>query len=157
MSSSTLAWLKDELQSHPDAPTIVFFHAPLKGTLQSANEASERPSFIAQPEDKIRELILKNPQVFMWVSGHVHLAATNTKFADKVNVYEGQVTDIHNGDMDGRSYLKATDAKVTEHDDIWTNSLFLYPDKVVVKTYDHRRSEWLEALTRTILPNTKKS
>jgi hypothetical protein len=35
---------------------------------------------------------------------------------------------------------------------IWTNSLFLYPDKIVVKTYDHKRGAWLPDFDRTLLP-----
>ena len=35
---------------------------------------------------------------------------------------------------------------------IWTNSLFFYPDRVVVKTFDHKAGAWMEKLERTILP-----
>ncbi|MDD5629262.1 MAG: metallophosphoesterase [Elusimicrobia bacterium] len=157
MSSATLSWLQDELQGSPDAPTIIFFHAPLEGTIQSENEVSGRPSFFAQPADLLRELLRRNPQVFMWVSGHTHIAATNARFADrKINLYDGRVAEIHNSDMDGRSYLSDKDHGTTSHDTIWIDSLFLYQDKVVVKTYDHKKKSWLKALTREIRPPTPK-
>jgi Icc protein len=35
---------------------------------------------------------------------------------------------------------------------IWTNSIFLYPDKIVVKTYDHKRGAWLPDFDHTVLP-----
>ena len=153
MSSSTLAWLEDELRRNARTPTLVFFHAPLAGTIQSRNEIVDNDSFVAQPADQLRRLLLKNPQVFLWASGHVHLAATNAKFADaKANLYDGRIAEIHNSDMDGRSYLSDQDRGTTTHDTIWTNSLFLYPDRVVVKTFDHKKGVWLKALTRTVRP-----
>jgi len=33
---------------------------------------------------------------------------------------------------------------------IWTNSLYLYPDSIVVRTFDHRGNSWLRALDRRI-------
>ena len=154
ISSGTLAWVQDELRNNPQAPTIIFFHAPLEGTIQSRNEVTGNPNFIAQPADLLREIVRKNPQVFLWVSGHVHLGATNARFADaKMNLYENRVTNVHNSDMDGRSYLSDQDKDTTTHGTIWTNSLYLYPDKVVVKTFDHKKGEWLTALTREIRPN----
>lgn len=35
---------------------------------------------------------------------------------------------------------------------IWTNSLYLYPDKVVVRTYDHNNGYWWDELKREIKP-----
>ena len=153
LSSGTLAWLRAELRADPQAPAIVFFHAPLEGTIQSGNEISDHPSFLAQPKDELRALIRENPQVFLWVSGHTHLGAVNQRFSGPANRYEGQVTDIHNSDMDGRSYLSDKDHGTTTHDTLWTNSLYLYPDKVVVKTFDHALGRWLDDLTREIRPN----
>ncbi|MCX5797752.1 MAG: metallophosphoesterase [Elusimicrobia bacterium] len=157
MSSATVAWLTGELRASPDAPTIVFFHAPLQGTIQSRNEISNHPSFFAQPADGLRGLLRNNPQVFMWVSGHTHIGATNASFADrKINLYDGRIAEIHNSDMDGRSYLSENDVTTTTHDTIWTNSLFLYPDRVVVKTYDHKQGKWLDRLTRELRPTVGK-
>jgi hypothetical protein len=35
---------------------------------------------------------------------------------------------------------------------IWMNSLFFYPDRVVVKTFDHTAGAWMEKLERTVRP-----
>ncbi len=96
------------------------------------------PNFVAQPVERIRELILAHPQIFLYVSGHMHVPATNESFASPVNLYEGRVTNIHNTDLQ-RKWP-------------WTNVLYLYPDKVVVRTYDHMRKSWLSDLERAILP-----
>jgi predicted MPP superfamily phosphohydrolase len=84
------------------------------------------------------DYIYKNPQVFLWVAGHMHVSATNQSFRSDVNVYERQVTTIHATDMN--------------RERIWTDSLFFYPDRVVVKTFDHKTGAWMEKLARTVLP-----
>jgi Icc protein len=153
ISGKTLEWLRSELNSNEGVPTIIFFHSPLKGTLKSRNKSAEDNNFVAQPYDKIRKIILENSQIFLWVSGHTHIAPTNVKFSHKVNIYENRVTNIHNCDMDGNSYLSDSDYETTKHDHIWTNSLFLYQEMVLVKTYDHQKGIWLEDLIREITPN----
>jgi len=153
ISGKTLDWLQEELNKNKGVPTIIFFHAPLKGTLMSKNKYAEDDNFIAQPHRKIHKIINGNPQIFLWVSGHTHISPTNVKFSHPVNVYENRVTNIHNCDMDGRSYLSDTDFETTKHSNIWTNSLYLYEQKVVIKTYDYKKSQWLENLTREIKPN----
>ena len=70
---------------------------------------------------------------------HAHLAPTNATFSHPINLYDRRVTNIHNPGMNGSSYLSEKDKKGTKHENIWTNSLFLYPDKVVVKTFDHEK------------------
>ena len=57
---------------------------------------------------------------------------------------------IHNADMNGSSIFSDDAMKSTRHDTIWTNSLFLYPDRVNVRTYDHKQAIWLKDLERTI-------
>nr|WP_320147641.1 metallophosphoesterase [uncultured Anaeromusa sp.] len=138
ISSRQLAWVQQQLDANPQLPTIVFFHAPLAGTLAPYNKEANTPNFIAQPEAALAELIQRHPQLFLWVSGHTHTPATNASFASPINVYAGQVTNIHNADMDRES--------------IWTNSLYLYPDRVVVKTFDHKKGAWMPQLERTIYP-----
>ena len=133
ISDYQLTWLQKELRLNSGKPTIIFFHAPLSGTLSRIKS----PNWVAQPEQAIQEIISANPQIFLWVSGHTHTAPTNPDFASQINLFQGQVTNIHNTDM--------------EREAIWTNSLFLYPDKVVVKTFDHRERRWLD-LERTIVP-----
>ena len=138
LSPRQLTWLRQQLEANPRLPTIVFFHAPLAGTLAPYNKEANTPNFIAQPEAALAELIQRHPQIFLWVSGHTHTPATNASFASPVNVYAGQVTTIHNADMDRET--------------IWTNSLYLYPDRVVVRTFAHKSGAWLEQLERTMYP-----
>ena len=135
LSKEQLAWLEQELQSHPKMPTIVFFHAPLENTLETYNRWVNTPNFVAQPKKKIHELLQANPQLFLWVSGHTHTSAKEASFASKVNQYE-HVTNIHNSDMN--------------KDIIWTNSLFLEENFVSIKTYDHSKQEWIDTLDRHI-------
>jgi 3',5'-cyclic AMP phosphodiesterase CpdA len=138
LSEERVAWLASLLASHKNLPTIVFFHAPLAGTLKTYNENTNSPSFIAQPTIRLYELIRENPQLFLWVAGHLHVPATNENYSSPINVYEKQVTVIHNADL--------------ERKNPWTNVLNLYPDKVIVRTYDHGQKNWRTDLERTVLP-----
>jgi Icc protein len=158
ISGKQLDWLQSELGKNKNIPTIIFFHSPLKGTLTGNNEVVGDDNFIAQPHRKVHKIISENPQIFLWVSGHTHIAPTNANFNHKVNIYENRVTNIHNCDMDGRSFLSETDTKGKGHTSIWTNSLFLYPEQVLIKTYDHKKDNWLENLGREIkLPKIRTS
>ena len=138
LSEGQLDWLAKELAAHKDLPTIVFFHAPLDGTLKSYNEHANTPSFIAQPAVRLKELIRENPQLFLWVAGHMHVPATNESYSSPVNLYEKQVTVIHNADLERKRP--------------WTNVLYLYPDRVVVRTYDHGQKTWRADLERLVRP-----
>ncbi len=136
MSERQLAFFRSELEANRKTPTIVVFHGPLKDTLKNYRRWINTPGFIAQPHEIIHDLLKQNPQVFLWVSGHTHTSPLEESFASPVNVYEGQVTNIHNKDMN--------------RGDIWTNSIFLYPDKAIVKTWDHQVNDWLPLLERVI-------
>ncbi len=138
LSDSQLQWLRQELAAHRQEPTIIFFHAPLSGTLTGYSAPKQVANDFAQPAATLDAILADNPQVFLWVSGHTHTAATNPNFAAPVNRYKGRIVNLHNADMDRET--------------IWTNSLYLYPDKVVVKTYDHQAGQWLERLERVIIP-----
>jgi predicted phosphodiesterase len=135
MSQEEIAWFREQLSRYFARPTIVFFHTPLKDTLLSYNKTANTPNFVAQPVDTIDEILRENPQVCLWVSGHTHTPVTNESYAlPEVNNYKGRVTNIHTPDMD--------------REIIWTNSLYLYPDKIVVRTYNHSCQEWEEGLER---------
>ena len=136
LSEERVAWLAALLASHRNLPTIVFFHAPLAGTLKTYNENTNTPSFVAQPTIRLYDLIRENPQLFLWVAGHLHVPATNENYSSPINVYEKQVTVIHNTDL--------------ERKNPWTNVLYLYPEKVIVRTYDHGRKNWRPDLERTV-------
>ncbi|MFH0998244.1 MAG: metallophosphoesterase family protein [Pseudomonadota bacterium] len=87
---------------------------------------------------RLQTIYMKNPQVFLWVSGHTHTSPKEESFASSINVTEKRITNIHNADMNRET--------------IWTNSLFMYPDKIIVRTYDHKTGAWLPDLERTIFP-----
>lgn len=136
LSMEQLSWFENELTTHPKMPTIVFFHAPLDQTLERYNHWVNTPNFVAQPKEKLHQIIQSNPQLFLWVSGHTHTSAKESSFSSSINRYE-QVTNIHNSDMNKET--------------IWSNSLFLEKDLVRIKTYDHQAHQWLPSLERTIL------
>lgn len=135
LSDEERAWFENELKTHSKMPTIVFFHAPLDNTLENYNHWANTPNFIAQPKEKIHELIRNHPQLFLWVSGHTHTSAKEPSFAASINRYE-QVTNIHNSDMNKET--------------IWTNTLLLDENSVTIKTYNHQKNEWIPALERHI-------
>ena len=143
ISDGQFAWLQKQLAENKDLPTLIFFHAPLAGTLLQFNEQANTPNFVAQPAARLHNLILENPQIFLWVSGHLHVPATSESFSAPINLYEGRVLDIHNPDLERRA--------------IWTNVLRLYPDRVVIRTWDHARAAWLETPERTVRPQGGKS
>lgn len=138
MSDQEITWLRAELARNPQMPTIIIFHGPLKGTLRNYKRFTNTPNFIAQPEETIHEILTSNPQVFLWISGHTHTPPLEESYASPINVYAGRVTTIHNKDMNRGA--------------IWTNSLILYPDRVVVSTYNHQKKTWLPDLDRTLTP-----
>jgi len=152
MTDRQLEWFAAELGRNKGVPTIVFFHAPLEGTYRSqyVAKATTPDSYNAEPAEKIRAILLQNKQVFMWVAGHLHIGAPSKSYSSPINLYEKQVWVIHNADMNGSSSFSEEAIKMTKHDTIWTNTLLLYPDRVIVKTYDHKQALWLKDLERTI-------
>lgn len=135
LTSAQLEWMKQEVLNHQNGPIIFFCHAPLTGTLLKYFKSINTPSATAQPEKEIDEILKYAPPGSLWVSGHTHTPATNESFADdKVNRYNENVVNIHNPTLDGSGS--------------WTNSLYLFDDRTVVRTYDHKKNIWLEQFTR---------
>lgn len=135
ISDAQFAWLEKTLAEHSGTATVIFFHAPLKGTLRDYNENANTENFVAQPRDRIETLLKNNPQVMLWVSGHTHTSPKEESFASELNRL-GQVMNIHATDMNRKN--------------IWTNSLFLHPDRIVVRIYNHATGLWMSSLDRTI-------
>jgi 3',5'-cyclic AMP phosphodiesterase CpdA len=136
MSERQMAWLDELLAADPHAPTILFFHAPLAGTLTNFNQRANSPGFVAQPERELRDLLRRHGQVLLWASGHMHVTPANESYAAPINRYEGRVLNVHTPDMNRAA--------------IWTNSLWLHPDRVEVRTFDHGRSAWLPRFDRRV-------
>ncbi|MEJ2672902.1 MAG: metallophosphoesterase, partial [Deltaproteobacteria bacterium] len=80
ISPKQLQWLQAELQRHPKNPTIIFFHSPLYLTISNSYKTAYEDNNFAQPRKAIDEVLKKNPQVFLWVCGHIHLPATSKDF-----------------------------------------------------------------------------
>lgn len=152
LSAEQIKWLEAELEDHKQMPTIIFFHAPLQGTIaKGGNYVATRPDFYAQPAQTIREILASNPQVIAWVSGHTHTAPTNKNFYDpSITYYDGRVLNVHTPDTNGSSFLSETDYDTSEHNELWINSLYLYPYKVVIRTYDAIRQRWHDEVDREI-------
>lgn len=135
MSKEEVEWLKQTLKDNREKPTLIFFHGPLPGTYTD-DDFGNNPRHFAQPAVAIDLILLTNPQIKLWVSGHTHTPPTDPAFASENNWYHGKVLDVYNPTWDG--------------DQVWTNSIYLYKDKIEIKTWDHKEGKWIDSLTRTI-------
>jgi Icc protein len=135
LSSKQLTWLEKKLIAHPELPTIIFFHAPLDGTLAKTSPVSKGGNLFAEPNARLEKILLQHPQIKLWVSGHTHTPPANPSF-DSPRNYKYGILDVYNPTLDGKQ--------------VWTNSLYLYPDKIVIKTFDHKKQKFLENFTRTV-------
>lgn len=135
LSQAQIDWLEGEISAHNKAPMLFFCHAPLMGTLRTYGKKINTPSTTAQPADKLFDILGKCPKGSLWISGHTHTPVTNDSFADdSVNRFNANLVNIHNPTIDKRHMC--------------TNSLYLYPDRITVRTYDHTKGIWLDNLER---------
>jgi len=72
VSEGTLHWLRRVLTKHRDLPTVVFTHAPLKGSFTPRKGQLSVANASCQPAEEIASILKTNPQVFLWVAGHRH-------------------------------------------------------------------------------------
>lgn len=136
LSPEQLAWMKQEIAGHKSGPMLFFCHAPLMGTLRAYRENINTPAYTAQPSEALAEILADVPPGSLWISGHTHTPPTNDSFADdSVNRVHRNLVNIHNPTIDASH--------------IYTNSLYIYKDRLVVRTYDHAEGKWLEGLDRT--------
>ena len=136
LSQAQLTWLKAVLKANKDRPTLIFCHTPLEGTVLP-DSSENNPRNFTSPVKDIREILEANPQVLVWASGHTHTPPTDPSFANDVNTFKGtNVLDVYNPAWEG--------------DEIWTNSYYLYDDKIVIRTWSHKDHKWLNQFDRTI-------
>jgi predicted MPP superfamily phosphohydrolase len=136
LSAEQLAWLQQEIATHKNGPVLFFCHGPLKGTLRTYNKKINTVSATAQPDTKLAEILAAVPPGSLWISGHTHTPPTNDSYADiSVNRVNRNLVNIHNPTIDAKK--------------IYTNSLYIYKDKIVIRTYDHNNGIWLQELERT--------
>ncbi|MGN0909150.1 MAG: metallophosphoesterase family protein [Succinivibrio sp.] len=142
LSSHEVEWLSRTLRANSDTPTIIFCHTPLEGSFLQDYPGNGERNF-TQPAGTLRQILAQNPQVMLWVSGHTHTSARSASFANPVNRQRGaSVVDIHNPAWEGG--------------EIWTNSIYLYKDRVEVRTWSHKDHRWLEPLDRSYAVMSKK-
>lgn len=133
LSKSTLEFFAETLQKNPKLPTIVFCHAPLEGSYE--REGGLKPIHAnVQPADDIETLLRKNPQVFLWCAGHLHIKPSSNDFTSKANKV-GKVTVIHV-------------PNVTESSG-WARILELSPEAAIVRTCDLRTGKFIKKHERT--------
>lgn len=136
LSQEQLAWLQQDLAAHRHQPTLIFCHAPLTGTLLPGDK-QDIPWNYAQPAQPLWQLLVKNPQVVLWVSGHTHNSPKGRNFINPLHWIPGTHTwNAYNSTWDGNQ--------------AWTRDLLLYPDKVVIRTYDHKKGQWMKKGEETI-------
>ena len=135
LSAAQLAWMEQEIAGHQEGPMLFFCHAPLMGTLRNYKEKINTPDTTAQPADALSRILSRCPQGSLWLSGHTHTPPKNDSFADdSVNRFNANLVNIHNPTLDKRH--------------VYTNSLYLYGSRVLVRTFDHTRGKWVDDLER---------
>ena len=136
LSEEQLAWMKKEISAHRNGPILFFCHAPIMGTLRSYNKKINTVPTTAQPSDALAEILADVPQGSLWISGHTHTPPTNDSYADtSVNRINEHLVNIHNPTIDAPN--------------LYTNSLYIYKDRIVVRTYHYGRGVWMDELERT--------
>ena len=138
IGAEQLEWLTADLEDHKQTPTLIFFHGPLYKTLLDYSDSVNTKRSIAMPEERLHPLLDANPQVMLWISGHTHTPCTNASYAAVgINQYNAHTYDIHNDCMDRKQ--------------ITTNSLYLYPDRIEVKTFNHKTGQWMPEFDRKFM------
>jgi Icc protein len=136
LSKAQLTWLKAELKANQNRPTLIFCHTPLEGTILPDNSENEARNFTSPAKD-IHDILVENPQVLVWSSGHTHTPPTDASFDNPINKVAGTNTlNVYNPAWEGN--------------EVWTNSFYLYPDRIVIRTYSHKDHKWLTQFDRTI-------
>lgn len=136
LSPNQLSWLQQDLAAHRHQPTLIFCHAPLTGTMLPGSKL-DTPWNYTQPADPIRQLLVQNPQVILWVSGHTHTPPKSRNFISSLHWIPGTSTwNVYCPTWDG--------------DQAWTQSLLLYPDRVIIRTYDHKKGQWMKKKEETV-------
>lgn len=136
LSPEQLSRLQQDLALHRHQPTLIFCHAPLSGTLLPGSKL-DTPWNYTQPAGTIRQLLVQNPQIVLWVSGHTHTSPKSRNFTNALHWIPG--THIWN------VYCPTWDGKQA-----WTRALRLYPNRIVIRTYDHKKRVWVGKMEKVI-------
>lgn len=133
LSDTTLTYFRETLEANPALPTIVFCHAPLKGSYERETDLGSLHGD-AQPAEKIHDILADNPQVFLWVAGHLHIRAGSEDYHSDANKV-GKVTGIH--------------VAAIKSDSPWIRTIRLTPESAVVRTFDTDAGKFLAKFDRT--------
>ncbi|PKL43478.1 MAG: hypothetical protein CVV41_10490 [Candidatus Riflebacteria bacterium HGW-Riflebacteria-1] len=140
LSTGALNFLKETLKKNRDVPTIIFCHAPLEGSYVKERKLGPHNSN-AQPAGKIREILRNNPQVFLWVSGHLHIGPASNEYHNPANKV-GKVTVIHTPAIGTNS--------------AWMRVLDLTPARAKVRTYNAKTGKYAKKYERVFKHKVKK-
>ncbi|MBP7634773.1 metallophosphoesterase [Candidatus Ozemobacteraceae bacterium] len=132
LSDASMEFLKKTLDENPKLPTVIFCHAPLTGSYDRNTDLGPIHGNI-QPADKIRSLLKKHSQVFLWVAGHLHIRPGSKDFCSASNKVDG-VTVLHVPNILSK--------------EAWVQTIRLSPEAAVVRTYSTRTKKFLPAHDR---------
>lgn len=140
LSDATLEFLQKTLKENPDTPTIIFCHGPLLGSYVRKGGLTPLQA-TAQPAAKIRKILKKNPQAFLWVSGHIHMGPSSSNFSAKVNKVD-HITNIH--------------VPAIQDSSAWMRIIKLSPEKAVVRTFNGKTGKYAKKYDRIFKHKVKK-
>jgi len=140
LSDATLEFLQKTLKENPDIPTIIFCHGPLLGSYVRKGGLPPLQA-TAQPAARIRKILKKNPQAFLWVSGHIHMGPSSSSFSAKVNKVD-HITNIH--------------VPAVQDSSAWMRIIKLSPEKAVVRTFNGKTGKYAKKHDRIFKHKVKK-
>ncbi|MBF0406010.1 MAG: metallophosphoesterase [Candidatus Riflebacteria bacterium] len=149
ISDSQLKWFEEKIKQSRK-PSIVFFHAPLLEE-KTFRFMPALIDFVAHPHEELSRIVQENPSIIMWVSGHLHIAPENPYFFNEEATKNGKMINILNCDLNGQSIFAGATLHFEFHEKVWTRSLYLYPNKIEAKIFDHISCEWVEKWNRSYL------
>ncbi len=136
-SDEAYDFLRQTLRENRNLPTIIFHHAPLEGSYSGRRRMPPIQANF-QPSGKTKRLLQKNPQVYLWFSGHLHITPSQKNFNFPGNRV-GNVNVVHVPP----SLIRAS----------WVQVVRLSPKGAIVKTLDVKSGKYLKRHTRVFRPN----
>ncbi|MBL0386473.1 metallophosphoesterase [Tumebacillus sp. ITR2] len=145
LSDRQLAWFEKTLRSAPDAPTFVFLHQPLDGTVGKSD-----PGVSAVQTARLMKIAATHKHL-VWFSGHSHIDAVEPSesvvkngvhFLGLGSVYEPiEVTrePVQGSEKRGEQLYMHPHGERSE-----SRFVEVYRDRIVIKTRLHHEENWDE-------------
>jgi hypothetical protein len=116
LDAAQIAWLRATLAAHRDRPTFVFSHAPVIGSglrvLQTVHLRVPNAWLNHRANaGQFRQLVLDNPQIKLWFSGHDHLGQD---YPDSIAML-GNCACVHTGVIGPVSRDGTRQSRLLEH------------------------------------------